>query len=414
MLGVGGILAEAVADVVFRPAPLDAVTACGDDRRSRDAEVARRVPRGVRRRSRAAGRRPRRTRPPRSRTRDVASVDINPLIVEPSGAVVAVDGLVELGTARRPPCGASPASDRRAVPGAVRAPRRRRLRRIDAPGQVRVRLAAQPARQRLRRRVLRHQPEGRRGARHPDRRRHRRAPRRCDRPRVRVHAGSGESRPAAGMCGQGHPRGVPHVGRLRRGGRRGPTGRGRTRRAGRRTRRSCSPARTVRVWSARRSTCVRRSSRPIRRPGGIGVASQSGNFVSSFLNMSRATGVGISRAISAGNAAAVTVADYLDWYADDDATTVGLAYIEGITDGAGLMDALSEAADAQAARAREGWVRPKAVRRPRRATPGRSPPTTRSSTVRAEPPASHAPQPSSEAFEAAATFATQPLPRGPT
>ena len=27
MLGVGGILAEAVADVVFRPAPLDAVTA---------------------------------------------------------------------------------------------------------------------------------------------------------------------------------------------------------------------------------------------------------------------------------------------------------------------------------------------------------------------------------------------------
>jgi acetyltransferase len=37
--------------------------------------------------------------------------------------------------------------------------------------------------------------------------------------------------------------------------------------------------------------------------GGISVASQSGNFVSSFLNYSRQTGVGIARAISAGNAA---------------------------------------------------------------------------------------------------------------
>ncbi|HUC33211.1 MAG TPA: acetate--CoA ligase family protein, partial [Ilumatobacteraceae bacterium] len=45
--------------------------------------------------------------------------------------------------------------------------------------------------------------------------------------------------------------------------------------------------------------------------GRIGVASQSGNFVSSFLNYARQTGVGISRAVSAGNAAAVTPADYL-------------------------------------------------------------------------------------------------------
>ena len=37
---------------------------------------------------------------------------------------------------------------------------------------------------------------------------------------------------------------------------------------------------------------------------------------------------GISRAVSAGNAAAVSVADYLDFYADDPATAVGLAYIE--------------------------------------------------------------------------------------
>ena len=86
--------------------------------------------------------------------------------------------------------------------------------------------------------------------------------------------------------------------------------------------------------------CAPRSSPRTRRPGRIGVASQSGNFVSSFLNYARATGVGISRAVSAGNAAAVTVADYLDYYADDPATAVGLAYVEGIADGRALLDRL--------------------------------------------------------------------------
>src|SRR6201999_4274846 len=37
---------------------------------------------------------------------------------------------------------------------------------------------------------------------------------------------------------------------------------------------------------------------PYPPAGRIGVASQSGNFVSSFLNWSTATGVGISRAVS--------------------------------------------------------------------------------------------------------------------
>ena len=41
---------------------------------------------------------------------------------------------------------------------------------------------------------------------------------------------------------------------------------------------------------------------PYPPAGRIAVASQSGNFVSSFLNYARQTGVGISRAVSAGNA----------------------------------------------------------------------------------------------------------------
>ena len=49
----------------------------------------------------------------------------------------------------------------------------------------------------------------------------------------------------------------------------------------------------------------------------------------------------MSRAVSAGNAAAVSVADYLDWYADDDATAVSLAYVEGVTDGRALFERLA-------------------------------------------------------------------------
>ena len=146
--------------------------------------------------------------------------------------------------------------------------------------------------------------------------------------------------------------------------------------------------------------------------GRIGVASQSGNFVSSFLNYARATGVGISRAVSAGNAAAVNVADYLEHYAADDATAVGLAYVEGISDGRSLLERFGEvarrkplvivkggstAAGAAAAASHTG-----ALAADDKVFDGacRAAGVTRATTVE-------------EAFEAAATFATQPLPKGP-
>jgi len=151
---------------------------------------------------------------------------------------------------------------------------------------------------------------------------------------------------------------------------------------------------------------------PYPPAGKIGVASQSGNFVSSFLNWSRSSGVGISRAVSAGNAAAVTVADYLDYYADDKATAVGLAYVEGIADGRTLMTRLASVAQrkplvlvkggateggAQAAASHTG-----ALAANDKVFDGfcRAAGITRTETVE-------------EAFEAAATFATQPLPKGP-
>jgi acyl-CoA synthetase (NDP forming) len=151
---------------------------------------------------------------------------------------------------------------------------------------------------------------------------------------------------------------------------------------------------------------------PYPPAGRIAVASQSGNFVSSFLNYARQTGVGISRAVSAGNAAAVTPADYLDWYADDAATAVSLAYVEGIVDGRGLLDRFASVArrkplvvvkgGATAAGAKAAASHTGALAANDTVFDGacRQAGVTRAATVE-------------EAFEAAATFATQPLPAGP-
>jgi acetyltransferase len=146
--------------------------------------------------------------------------------------------------------------------------------------------------------------------------------------------------------------------------------------------------------------------------GRIAVASQSGNFVSAFLNYARQTGVGISRAVSAGNAAAVTPGDYLEWYASDAETAVSLAYVEGIVDGRALLDRFVSVAARKPlvvvkGGATEGGARAAASHTGALAANDkifdgvcRHAGVTRAATVE-------------EAFEAAATFATQPLPAGP-
>jgi acyl-CoA synthetase (NDP forming) len=151
---------------------------------------------------------------------------------------------------------------------------------------------------------------------------------------------------------------------------------------------------------------------PYPPAGSIGVASQSGNFVSSFLNYAVQTGVGISRAVSAGNAAAVSVPDYLDFYADDPETRVGLAYVEGVPDGRAFLDRMTSVARRKPlvlvkGGATAGGQRAAASHTGSLATDDRvfdgacrQAGITRAATVE-------------EAFEAAATFATQPLPGGP-
>jgi acetyltransferase len=151
---------------------------------------------------------------------------------------------------------------------------------------------------------------------------------------------------------------------------------------------------------------------PYPPAGRIAIASQSGNFVSSFENWAVQTGVGVSRAVSAGNAAAVSVADYLDWYADDDATAVSLAYLEGVEDGSALFERLAHVARRKPVVVVKGGTTASGQRAAASHTGSlaaddrifdgmcRQAGVTRAATVE-------------EAFEAAATFATQPLPRGP-
>ncbi|MGH9274327.1 MAG: CoA-binding protein [Acidimicrobiales bacterium] len=150
---------------------------------------------------------------------------------------------------------------------------------------------------------------------------------------------------------------------------------------------------------------------PYPPAGGIGIASQSGNFISSFMNYAVQTGVGVSRAVSAGNAAAVTIPDYLDYYAEDAATEVALAYVEGVPDGRGFFERTRAVAERKPlvlvkGGATAGGQRAAASHTGSLATDDRvfdgmcrQAGITRAATIE-------------EAFEAAATFATQPLPKG--
>ncbi len=414
MLGLGGILAEAIADVVFRPAPVDDATAHdmidslatqqllgefrGEAAVERDALAAVLVGLG-----RLAAER-----------HDVASVDINPLIVGADGQVTAVDGLVELASA--------PTEE--AARGAVRAaPDDAQFRALFEPRGVLVTGASShPGKFGF---VALHNllasgytggvygtnlkgeevlgvqtvadiddlPDGAidlvfvctPAASNPD------LLRACARKGIRAafltSAGYGEAGDEGRVAEAELVALADELGILLAG----PNGQG--------------------VVSTPADLCAQIVA-PFPPAGRIGVASQSGNFVSTFLNLSRMTGVGISRAVSAGNAAAVTVADYLSWYATDDATAVGLAYVEGIIDGRALMDRLGEAAAAKPlvlvkGGATEGGATAAASHTGALAANDkifdgecRAAGVTRAVDV-------------IEAFEAAATFATQPAPKGP-
>lgn len=65
-------------------------------------------------------------------------------------------------------------------------------------------------------------------------------------------------------------------------------------------------------------------------PGGISVASQSGGILGALLSRGAAQGIGFCKLASTGNEADLDIADLIEAYAADDATSVIAAYVEGI------------------------------------------------------------------------------------
>ena len=157
---------------------------------------------------------------------------------------------------RRPPSTSAPLFEPRGVlvAGASTPPR-----------QVRLRLAAQPPRLRLRGRACSApNREGEEVLGIQTVARHRRAARRRGRPRVRVHARPRPTPTAARLRGEGHPGRVPHLApatarpATRAGARRGASwSRSPTSSA------SCSPARTARAWSRTPVAPVRADRRAV-------------------------------------------------------------------------------------------------------------------------------------------------------
>ena len=408
VLGVGGILAEAVADVAIRLVPIERGRRRGDDRR------------------------PARRRRCSAPFRGEPAVDRERLVDVLLGLSGRADRAPRRGVGRPQPADRRrrPARRRRR-PVEVRARERVTPRRteqfralFDPRGVVVAGASTHPGKfgfvalhnilaVRLRRAGLRHQPRGHRGARRRDRARHRRPARRR---RPTSCSCARRRRPTPTCCATPRPRAS------------GPRSWPRPATA-RRARRACAPrtswsrwptssacsssGRTARASSRRPSSLCAQIVAPYPPAGRIGIASQSGNFVSSFMNYACASGVGVSRAVSAGNAAQVGVTDFLEFYADDPETDVALAYVEGVTDGRALLrERLAPCAERMPVVLVKGGATVGRRSGPPPATPARWPPTTGSSTACAARPASCGPRPIEEAYEAAATFATQPLPTG--
>jgi acetyltransferase len=164
------------------------------------------------------------------------------------------------------------------------------------------------------------------------------------------------------------------------------------------------------VISSAESMCAQIVA-PFPPPGRISIASQSGNLVSSFLNYAVQTGVGVAQAVSAGNAAQTTFADYLEYFAEDPETAVVLGYLEGVGDGARCLAALRRASARKPVVLLRGGATAQGMRAAASHTGSLATDDRVFDGVCRAAGVLRAPS-VEEAFEWAATFATQPLPGG--
>ena len=296
----------------------------------------------------------------------------------------------------------------------VRAPGHRRRRRLDPPGQVRLRRPPQHPQRGLPGQGLRHEPGGRRGP-----RRRRRVADIDDLPDgeidlVFVCTPAAANPDLLRACaGQGHHRRLRRLGRLPGGRARGPSGRGRAGRPAPPSWGSCSSAPTARASSRRPVDLCAQIVAPYPPAGRIGIASQSGNFVSSFMNWAQLSGIGVSRAVSAGNSAAVNVPDFLEFYARRPRDRGRPVLRRGHRGRPGLLRPRPGRRGREAPGRREGRGHRQRGRGRRPATPARWPPTTPCSTGPAARPASPGPPRSRRPTRRRPPSPPSPCPRGP-
>jgi acetyltransferase len=146
--------------------------------------------------------------------------------------------------------------------------------------------------------------------------------------------------------------------------------------------------------------------------GRIAVVSQSGNLASSVQNLASASGIGISRAVSVGNAGSLSVADYLAYLAHDPETAATIVYVESVPDGRAFYE------QARAATA----VKPVVLLKGGSTSTGQRAAQSHTGALATDDRVFsgmcrqagisrvHSVE---EAFDAAAAFVSQPLPRGP-
>ena len=146
--------------------------------------------------------------------------------------------------------------------------------------------------------------------------------------------------------------------------------------------------------------------------GRISVASQSGNLVSAYLNYAVQTGVGVSKAVSLGNSAQTGLADILEYFAVDPDTDVAVIYVEGVGDGERFKQAVAKLTARKPLVLVKGGVADEGKRAAASHTGALASDDRVFDGLCRQLGVLRAPT-IEEAFEWAATLATQPLPRGP-
>ena len=150
---------------------------------------------------------------------------------------------------------------------------------------------------------------------------------------------------------------------------------------------------------------------PYPPKGTISLVSQSGNFVSSFMNYARQTGVGVARAVSAGNAAMVGVPEFFEYFSRDRETNVALAYIEGVADGQFLAESMRNLCKVKPLVVVKGGTTTSGARAASSHTGALASNDKIFDSVCFSTGATRVDD-VERAFDVAATFATQPLPKG--